>query len=205
MWYEQLLAVHSNDDIRTMLYTQDKDSAFLELPVLPDAALRQIIGDFAKAKQKVLSVEDQEQILEYCKKRLLVYATATGEWRIKDPLPEYLQTDFVSVKEFCMTRDKQDQLLRSVNEKFEWDGILSPLEPDLIRELFVLEYLQNAFEAEKMIEAFHTSKKYLLFLFRSIQDYADVDKYAHLFSDGLKTLLKESLIRKIPELYAYVV
>lgn len=68
MWYEQLLAVHSNDDIRSMLYTTDKDTAFLELPALPDAALRQIIGDFAKAKQKVLSVEDQEQILEYCKK-----------------------------------------------------------------------------------------------------------------------------------------
>ena len=267
MWYEQLLSVHSNDDIRSMLYTADKDSAFLELPVLSDKALKQIIIDFAKAEQKVLSEEDQKQILEYCKKiekddqgacrprplillfivdawdpqdkhhrwdiqelllkiihrykkhwetvlcqgnknvymaveRLLIYATATGGWKIKDPLPEYLQKDLTVVKEFCMTRDKLDQLFRSVNEKFEWDGILSPLEPDLIGELFVLEYLQNDFEAEKMVEAFHTSKKYLLFLFRSIQDYADVDKYADLFSDGLKTLLKESLIRKIPELYA---
>lgn len=267
MWYEQLLAVHSNEDIRSILYTADKDSAFLELPVLSDKALKQIIKDFAKAEQKVLSEEDQKQILKYCKKiekndqgacrprplillfivdawdpqdkhhrwdiqelllkiihrykkhwetvlcqgnknvymaveRLLIYATATGGWKIKDPLPEYLQKDLTVVKEFCMTRDKLDQLFRSVNEKFEWDGMLSPLEPDLIGELFVLEYLQNAFEAEKMVEVFHTSKKYLLFLFRSIQDYADVDKYADLFSDGLKTLLKESLIRKIPELYA---
>ena len=267
MWYEQLLAVHSNDDIRSILYTQDKDSVFLELPVLPDEALKQIIRDFAKEKQKVLSEDDQEQILEYLKKierndkgvcrprplillftvdawdpkdkhhrwdiqelllkiihrykkhwqtvlcegnkkvyrsveRLLVYATATGGWKIKDPLPEYLQKDLTVVKEFCRTREKLDQLFQSVNEKFEWDGILSPLEPDLIGELFVLEYLQNAFEAEKMIEVFHTSKKYLLFLFRSIEDYADVDKYAHLFSDGLKVLLNESLIREIPELYA---
>ena len=267
MWYEQLLSVHSNDDIRSMLYTADKDTAFLELPVLSDEALKQIIGDFAKAKQKVLSVEDQKQILEYCKeiekndqgacrprplillfivdawdpqdkhhrwdiqelllkiihrykkhwetvlcqgnkkvymavKRLLVYATATGGWRINDPLPGYLQKDLTVVKEFYTERDKLDQLFRSVNEKFEWDGILSPLEPDLIGELFVLEYLQNAFEAEKMVEAFHTSKKYLLFLFRSIQDYADVDKYADLFSDGLKVLLKESLVREMPEFYA---
>lgn len=267
MWYEQLLSVHSNDDIRSMLYTADKDTAFLELPVLSDEALKQIIGDFAKAEQKVLSEEDQEQILEYCKRieknqqgacrprplillfivdawdpqdkhhrwdiqelllkiirryknhwetvlcqrnknvyraveRLLVYATATGGWRINDPLPGYLQKDLTVVKEFYTERDKLDQLFRSVNEKFEWDGILSPLEPDLIGELFVLEYLQNAFETEKMIEAFHTSKKYLLFLFRSIQDYADVDKYADLFSDGLKVLLKESLVREMPEFYA---
>lgn len=64
-----------------------------------------------------------------------------------------------------MTRYKQDQLLRSVNEKFEWDGILSPLEPDLIRELFVLEYLQNAFEAEKMIEHFIQVKNICYFYF----------------------------------------
>ena len=267
MWYEQLLAVHSNDDIRSMLYTADKETAFLELPVLSDGALKQIIGDYAKAEQKVLSEEDQEQILEYCKRiekndqgvcrprplillfivdawdpedkhhrwdiqelllkiihrykkhwetvlcqgnknvymaleRLLIYATATGGWRINDPLPEYLQKDIASVKEFCAKRDKLDQLFRSVNEKFEWDGILSPLEPDLIGELFVLEYLQNDFGAEKMVEVFHTSKKYLLFLFRSIEDYADVDKYANLFSDGLKALLKESLVREIPEFYA---
>lgn len=62
--------------------------------------------------------------------RLLVYATATGGWRINDPLPGYLQKDIASVKEFCAKRDKLDQLFRSVNEKFEWDGILSPLEPD---------------------------------------------------------------------------
>ncbi|MCI8363607.1 MAG: hypothetical protein HFG34_01455, partial [Eubacterium sp.] len=269
MWYEQLLVVHSSDDIRAMLYTADKDSAFLELPVLPDEALKQIIQDYAEATRKVLSEDDRQQILEYCKKieknqqgtcrprplillfivdawdpedkhhrwdiqelllkiihrykkhwetvlckgnknvyraveRLLVYATATGGWRIKDPLPEYLQKDLAAVEEFCIKRDKLDQLFRSVNEKFEWDGILSPLEPDLIGELFVLEYLQNAFEAEKMIEAFNTSKKYLLFLFRSIVDYADVDQYASLFSDGLEVLLKESLVREIPELYAGV-
>ena len=29
-----------------------------------------------------------------------------------------------------------------------------------------------------------------------------MDKYADLFSDGLQALLKESLIRRIPELYA---
>lgn len=267
MWYEQLLLVHSNDDIRSMLYIQDKDSAFLELPVLPDEALKQIIEDFAKVKQKILSEDDKEQILEYCKKiekndqgicrprplillfivdawdpeekhhrwdipelllkiihrykkhwetvlcegdknvyrsveRLLIYATATGGWKIKDSLPEYLQKDFDSIKEFCTKRDKLDQLFRSVNEKFEWDGILSPLEPDLIGELFVLEYLQNDFEPEKMIEAFNRNKKYLLFLFRSIEDFADVDKYADLFSDGLKALLKDGLKRKIPELYA---
>ncbi len=267
MWYERLLAVHSNDDIRSMLYTEDKDSAFLELPVLPDEALKQIIEDFAKVKQKILSEDDKEQILEYCKKiekndkgicrprplillfivdawdpeekhhrwdipelllriidrykkhwetvfcegdknvyrsveRLLIYATATGGWKIKDSLPEYLQKDFDSIKEFCTKRDKLDQLFRSVNEKFEWDGILSPLEPDLIGELFVLEYLQNDFEPEKMVEVFHTNIKYLLFLFRSIQDFADVDKYAHLFSDGLKVLLNESLIREEPEFYA---
>ena len=267
MWYEQLLSVHSNDDIRSMLYTADKDTAFLELPVLSDKALRQIIKDFAKAEQKVLSEEDQKQILKYCKKiekndqgacrprplillfivdawdpedkhhrwdiqellvkiihrykkhwetvlcqgnknvymaveRLLVYATATGGWKIQDPLPEYLQKDLTVVKEFCMTQNKLDQLFQSINEKFEWDGILSPLEPDLIGELFVLEYLQNAFETEKMIEVFHTSEKYLLFLFRSIQDYAGVDKYADLFSDGLKVLLKESLVREMPEFYA---
>jgi hypothetical protein len=82
------------------------------------------------------------------------------------------------------------------------NGMVSSHRWNLIGELFVLEYLQNAFEAEKMIEAFHTSKKYLLFLYQSIEDYADVDKYADLFSDGLQALLKESLIRRIPELYA---
>ena len=57
------------------------------------------------------------------------------------------------------------------------NGMVSSHRWNLIGELFVLEYLQNAFEAEKMIEAFHTSKKYLLFLYQSIEDYADVDKY----------------------------
>ena len=42
----------------------------------------------------------------------------------------------------------------------------------------------------------------MLFLYQSIEDYADVDKYADLFSDGLQALLKESLVREIPEFYA---
>lgn len=270
MWYERLLTAHSNDDIRSMLYTTGKEIMFLELSTLSDDAFKYIMADYAEGKGKVLSEHEKEEILEYCKKierneqgvcrprplillfivdawvhedkyhrwniqelllkiinrykkhwkttlcegdknvfaaleRLIIYATATGGWEIADQLPEFLQKDLVTVKEFCGTPEKLNQLFRSVNEKFEWDYILSPLEPDLIGELFVLEYLQNTFELENMVEAFNTNRKYILFLFRSIVDYADVEKYSDLFDNGLKKLLNESLIIERPELYAWLI
>ena len=68
MWYERLLTVHSNDDIKTMLYTIEIDTMFLELPTLSDDAFKYIMSDYAAEKGKVFSECEQEEILEYCKK-----------------------------------------------------------------------------------------------------------------------------------------
>ena len=267
MWYERLLAIHSNEDIQTMLYMAGNDAMFLELPTLSDDAFKSIMADYANQKAKSLSVQEQEEILAYCKRiekseqgvcrprplillfivdawvneekyykwniqqlllkiikryrehwkntlcgenkevsmaleRLVIYATAVGGWELGKPLPEFLQKDYLTLREFCTSPQKLNQLFRSVNEKDVWDGMLSPLEPDLIGELFVLDYLQDSFESEQMIAAFNENPKYMVFLFRCIIDYAEVDVYSELFDNGLKKLLKEKQIRKMPEIYA---
>ena len=267
MWYERLLAIHSNEDIQTTLYMAGNDAMFLELPTLSDDAFKSIMADYANQKAKSLSVQEQEKILAYCKRiekseqgvcrprplillfivdawvneekyykwniqqlllkiikryrehwkntlcgenkevsmaleRLVIYATAVGGWELGKPLPEFLQKDYLTLREFCTSPQKLNQLFRSVNEKDVWDGMLSPLEPDLIGELLVLDYLQDSFESEQMIAAFNKNSKYMVFLFRCIIDYAEVDAYSELFDNGLKKLLKEKQIRKMPEIYA---
>ncbi|MDE6852285.1 MAG: hypothetical protein K2J67_07325, partial [Lachnospiraceae bacterium] len=162
--------------------------------------LLRIIGRYKEHWKTTLCAGDQSVFLAV--QRLLIYATATGGWKTKDPLPEYLQKDYLAVKNFCVTQNKLKQLFRSINEKSSWDDILSPLEPDLIGELFVLDYLQNTTEYQEMITAFHTNSRYWLFIFRCIVDYADVDEYADLFGNGLKEVLAESLIKESPEFYA---
>ncbi len=134
--------------------------------------------------------------------RLLLYATATGGWMIESKLPEYLQRDFVTVKKFCGTKNNLRQLFLDVNEKFGWDGVLSPLEPDLIGELFVLNYLDRSFESVEMVGAFQQIPKYIEFLSRCIEDYADAEGIAQLFDNGLERLINENLIYKFSMGYA---
>ena len=136
--------------------------------------------------------------------RLLLYATATGGWKIESKLPEYLQKDFETVKKFCGMKKNLRKLFRDVNEKLGWDDILSPLEPDLIGELFVLDYLEHSFESAEMVEAFQQNPKYIEFLSRCIEDYADAEGIAQLFDNGLERLMNENLVHKIPMGYTFL-
>lgn len=263
LWYEQLLSVHSNDDIKSMRYTTDSQTMFLELKALRDDDIKHILCDYAGANNKALPEKTQTEILEYCRnieklgeagtnprplialfvvdawlhsedyhkwnlqellariierysdhwkrvlcqndsevssslQKLLLYATATEGWTVSEELPSYLQDDLKTVQKFCGTAPKMHELFRNINEKITYDGVLSPLEPDLIGEFFVLNYLKGAFDRQEMVEAFCFDRNYLKFLFRCIVDYSEICELSMLFNNGLKGLLGKDLIVERP-------
>ena len=130
--------------------------------------------------------------------KLYVYVTATGGWSRASKLPTYIQPALSTMENFFNTPDSLQEVFVSLNEKNEWDDILAPLEPDLIGEFFVLEFLRNMHDINDMVETLGEHGMYLVFLFRAIEDYANADRFSDLFNNGAKKLISNSIITAYP-------
>jgi len=130
---------------------------------------------------------------------LIVYATATGGWDTSGGLPQLYNADLISLQERYDTFELNERF-REVNEKIAWDGILSPLEPDLVGEFFVLYKMLKAHTNKRndMITAFVSSFDYFTFVDRCANDYSMSDMFATLFGNAMEKLLPRHLIDNHP-------
>ena len=124
---------------------------------------------------------------------MLMFATAVGGWKLEndvDELPEVFRASAEKILE--MTADELKTFICAVNEDDEYDGVLQPLEPDLIGEFYVLEYWnQSRFKKEyfeKVKEVFW-SESYMLpfaiFWERCIQNYCTENRFHVFFENGM--------------------
>ena len=127
-------------------------------------------------------------------KQLLLYATATGGWDISDPLPAYFNKFQNSLKEKYPNKQVYLEILRELNEKHTLDDKLSPLEPDLIGEFFVLQALTEMHDSNRAnsISALLGSTGYYEFLSRALMNYAGQGLFQSLFTDGMLELLPDN-------------
>ncbi len=117
---------------------------------------------------------------------VLVYATAVGGWNLTElpgPLEEPSRTLRASAQVL-------KPLVCAVNEEPTFRGWLSPLEPDLIGEFYVLDYLNDKRYAKTTLTAlvqlfWEQAENFWYFLNRCIQNYCKEKRFQALFRDGL--------------------
>ena len=122
---------------------------------------------------------------------LLAYATATGGWELQ-PLPPPLAE--ASAGLLRGGRAALQAVLSGVSETATQGDTLPPLEPDIVGEYFVLDFLfEHAVDPEffgaLVALLWSTPKKFAYFLDRSIQSYLCDSKFACLV-EGSSSLFR---------------
>ena len=164
-----------------------------------DELLNQLIERYRRHWEKTFCGNDcvTRMLLE----KLLVYATATGGWTFSDKanLPGSLKKPLSQLQAKFLEKSELQKVLQGLNEKTTWDGILFPMEPDLIGEFLVLNYVQNSeYEPQSLVSAFEQKVEYLSFLARCINDYATVPRFKNLFENAMSSLISVDLLNKYP-------
>lgn len=154
--------------------------------------LKQIITRYEEYWLHTLA--DDDAIVSGALKQLLLYATATGRWDISDPLPAYFSEYQNSLQVKYPNKQDYTEILRELNEKHALDDKLSPLEPDLIGEFFVLQALTEMHDSNRAntISALLGNTGYYEFLSRALMNYAGQSLYQSLFADGMLELLPDN-------------
>ena len=130
---------------------------------------------------------------------LIVFATASGGWDTLDSLPQLFKSDLLTLQDKYDVSELNERF-REVNEKITWDGILSPLEPDLVGEFFVLHKMLKSHPNKRldMVNAFITNYDYFTFVDRCANDYSMSDMFKGLFGNAMETLLPSHAIDNHP-------
>jgi len=159
--------------------------------------LERLVNKYTKHWKSVLCANNSE--IYKALERLLIFATATGGWYTLEKLPSSFDADLGILKGRFDLSELNDRF-RELNEKFMWDGILSPLEPDLVGEYLVLQNLKNTYPAERntIVSSFGLNFNYFAFLGRCIDDYAKADSFSELFENAMNLLLPKSLVDEHP-------
>ena len=95
---------------------------------------------------------------------------------------------------FLKKVEDKNMFLCSICEKTETDGIWSPLEPDLLGEFFVLEFLREKRQNydDEYISNFsdicweNSSLLFVLFLSRCVQNYCRQERFNTIFANGME-------------------
>ena len=126
---------------------------------------------------------------------MLMFATAVSGWKLEDSdeLPEVFRASAEKILE--MTADELKTFICAVNEDDEYNGVLQPLEPDLIGEFYVLEYWnQRRFQKEyfeKIKEVFWSESytlPFAIFWERCIQNYCTENRFRVFFENGMERM-----------------
>ncbi|MCD7846300.1 MAG: ATP-binding protein [Oscillospiraceae bacterium] len=135
--------------------------------------------------------------------QMLVYATATGGWDLQ-VLPAPLET---ASRTLLASRQVLEPLVCAVNEEPTFRERLSPLEPDLVGEFFVLDYFNDKYYDKTTLAAivqlfWGRRENFWSFLNRCIQNYYNEPRFQALFSSGLAAFEPETEDTSIVILFA---
>ncbi|MCD8050747.1 MAG: hypothetical protein LUE89_03610 [Clostridiales bacterium] len=118
--------------------------------------------------------------------QVLVYATAVGGWDLTE-LPEPLEA---ASKTLLASGWVLEPLVCAVNEENTFRERLSPLEPDLVGEFYVLDYLNDLRYDKSRLAAWvqlfwEDEENFGYFLERCIENYCNEKRFQALFRDGM--------------------
>ncbi len=152
--------------------------------------ISEIVDRYSRHWKEVLCCNNKT--IFFALTEMLMFATAAGEWKIGDVLPEPFKS---SSQTLCsMDADALEQMICEVNEEKKYEGKLKPLEPDLIGEYFVLNYWSKKRNDDdylkRMFQVLWDSPwKFATFIDRCIQNYEKYrDTFPYLFQNGMEKL-----------------
>ncbi len=124
--------------------------------------------------------------------QVLVYATAVGGWDLNElpgPLKDASRTLLASGRVL-------EPLVCAVNEENTFRERLSPLEPDLVGEFYVLDYLNDLRYDKTTLAAWmqlfwEQGWEFAVFLDRCIRNYCNAKQFQALFRDGMAVFQPE--------------
>ena len=140
-------------------------------------------------------------------KHMLMFATATGGWNIEceDPPEAFMEyADHIRDKESNYIK----QLFCGATDKTIYDERLSPFEPDILGEAFVLDMLLNKTKAKRQafVDAlWNCPEEFAQFLNRAMETYYDEPKFRDLFGNNMKELLPTNTDENNAENYSNIV
>ena len=126
-------------------------------------------------------------------RKMLVYATACGGWdKENDEVPAHFEEAASYVLE--NSRDLNADFCAASGQTV-YDEQLHALEPDLVGEFFVLEYINKENHPKTRMQLvtalWEAGYDFAVFLDRAIQDYANEGRFQKLFDKGMERLLPE--------------
>ena len=188
--YERVCSFHHQGQGGSPLYTILTTDAFLnEVPLTT--------LDANKLMEYVLNRDEQywedticggDGELYRCFREMLVYATATGGWAFT-PLGEPLTEEADHLRKISQQGKTTvwEKFSQIVTQNDKGNPVLKPLEPDLIGEYFVLNFLRDQVADERYqarIRLFWEQLwPYYSFLFRCVDSYLPQQAFQELLSE----------------------
>lgn len=176
---------------------RDREYNKWDIPALIENILRRYEGNRASGQGghwRETVCQGREDLFRALEE-MLMFATAVGGWKLEDSdeLPEVFRASAEKILE--MTADELKTFICAVNEDDDYNGVLQPLEPDLIGEFYVLEYWnQRWFQKEyfeKIKEAFWSESymsTFFIFWTRCIQNYCTENRFCIFFENGMERM-----------------
>lgn len=141
-----------------------------------------------------MSLCNNDNALAEALEELIVYATATGGWRLDQALPEPFNQSLKKL-ESEFSEEEVNTILCNAIEKVGDYSTLTPFEPDLLGEYLVLKHLSSNIRSRiGKVKAFTAKLKYYEFLERCIDDYATTHLFSGLFNNAMDSLMPEGHI-----------
>ncbi|QQO09957.1 ATP-binding protein [Breznakiella homolactica] len=125
---------------------------------------------------------------------LIVFATAAGSVSVSEtklPGPFRLAQDYICAR----GRDTVNTIAMGLYSRIPENSTFYPLEPDLVGEVFVLDFFRNHFSdyRNQIIQSLWTAGgSFQDFLYRCILDYYGAPQYKELFKNGLELFIPEN-------------
>ncbi len=149
-----------------------------------EKTISELIGNIIEKHKKTWleSICKNDKEMYNAVQTLLVYATAVNGWELNK-----LGGPFELASRVLLKKERRDitRIICELNTKDQFDGKLSPIEPDLIGEYFVLSYWRERVDydpdfKEMIHQLWEKATEFGAFLFRCVDNYAR-DPYFHNF------------------------